>query len=490
MNFSTNNSLFKKVFVLTFFAAVLPICLSVISFWVVDNGSGGINFTPIFYGSFTMAVFLAGAGAYYFSRHLSLPIKHFIKSATEIARGDFSQRVPIESNDEIGRLARIFNYMVTELRRLDEMNLNKIINEKNKTETILRNVADGVIVTDPGNKILLINLVAQNWFNVRDSEAIGKAIGNVVKQTSLLQLINQGAKTASSTPKNIEVSLEPQEGGKPIVLQGRAARIVNEKDELIGIVTILRDITREKEIDRLKTELVSMVAHELRSPLTCITGFSELLLDSSLEPEQSEEYATIILKESNRLSDLINKFLDISKIEAGKSQVRKSPVDMKMLVEKVLDFNSQLADKKDIAVTFDSPDEVTVVPLDRDMIEQVVLNLFSNAVKYSPENTSVAVRLIENETRMYLEIEDTGFGISEKALPHIFDKFYRITDNEQVRDITGSGLGLALVKEIVEIHGGTIKVKSTLGKGSTFTITLPKEEIPVTQDDETLIGLV
>jgi two-component system phosphate regulon sensor histidine kinase PhoR len=490
MKLSIDNSLFKKVFVLTFFAAILPICLSMVSFWVVDNGGAGINFTPIFYGSFLMAVFLAGAGAYYFSKHLSLPIKHFIKSATEIARGDFSQRVPIESNDEIGRLARIFNYMVTELRRLDQMNLNKIINEKNKTETILRNVADGVIVTDPGDKIVLINLVAQNWFNVRDSEAVDRAISDVVKQTSLLQLINETASADHSKPQNIEVSLEPQGGRKPIVLQGRAARIVNEKAELIGIVTILRDITHEKEIDRLKTELVSLVAHELRSPLTCITGFSELLLDPSLESEQSEEYATIILKESNRLSDLINKFLDISKIEAGKSQVRKSPVDMKMLVEKVLDFNSQLADKKDIAVTFDSPNDVSVVHLDRDMIEQVVLNLFSNAVKYSPEKATVAVRLIENESKMYVEVEDTGFGISEKALPHIFDKFYRITDNEQVRDITGSGLGLALVKEIVEIHGGSVKVRSTLGKGSIFTITLPKEESAMPPDDETLIGLV
>jgi signal transduction histidine kinase len=124
------------------------------------------------------------------------------------------------------------------------------------------------------------------------------------------------------------------------------------------------------------------------------------------------------------------------------------------------------------------------------MIEQVVLNLFSNAVKYSPEKATVAVRLIENESKMYVEVEDTGFGISEKALPHIFDKFYRITDNEQVRDITGSGLGLALVKEIVEIHGGSVKVRSTLGKGSIFTITLPKEESAMPPDDETLIGLV
>jgi signal transduction histidine kinase len=244
-------------------------------------------------------------------------------------------------------------------------------------------------------------------------------------------------------------------------------------------VTILRDITREKEIDRMKTELVSMVAHELRSPLTCISGFSELLLDNSITRDQSEEYAQIILKESNRLSDLINKFLDISKIESGKSQMQKTPVDLKMLIEKVLDFNSQLAEKKQIRVRFDAPLEVPMLNLDRDMMEQAILNLYSNAIKYSPEHASVTIRLLDNEKDVTIEVEDTGFGISEKSLQHIFEKFYRVTDNDKVMDITGSGLGLALVKEIVEIHGGKIKVKSELGKGSTFSLALPKSSAVV-----------
>jgi NtrC-family two-component system sensor histidine kinase KinB len=478
--FLINNSLFKKLFLLIFLAAVLPIGLSFI--YLVGIANSGIHtehqaFSVVFYGAFLFAVYLAAVGAYYFSKHLSAPITHFIKSATEIARGDFNQRVPVESSDEIGRLARIFNYMVTELRRLDQMNLNKIINEKNKTETILKNVADGVIVTDPANKVMLMNFVAEAWFGVSDHAFAGEPVETIVSDESLLELIHMTAVDDKKKPRNIEITLKSGHGGKPVVLQGRAARIISEKKELIGIVSILRDITREKEIDRLKTELVSMVAHELRSPLTCISGFSELLLDTSITRDQSEEYASIIMKESNRLSDLINKFLDISKIESGKSQLRKTPVDLKMLIEKVLDFNAQLADRKKIKVKFEAPDQVSIIHLDRDMIEQVVLNLYSNAVKYSPEKTRITVRLQEIGKAMHIDFSDTGYGIPESALPHIFDKFYRITDDENLRDIAGSGLGLALVKEIVEIHSGTIDVESTVGKGSTFFVVLPFKSV-------------
>jgi len=481
------NSLFQKLFVLTFLIAAIPIGLSWVYFLYVENGvfqKEESTLPILYYALFLLAIILAATGAFYFSRHISRPITHFIQSATEIARGNFSQKVSVETKGEIGRLARIFNYMVTELRRLDEMNLNKIINEKNKTETILKNIADGVIVTDSANRILMMNYVAERWFAFNGSETTEQPIDEIIRNRQLVNFIQDVASNGKKPISNLEITLEPRSGWKPIILQAKAARFKNEKDELMGIVTILRDVTREKEIDRMKTELVSMVAHELRSPLTCISGFSELLLDTNLTPEQSEEYANIILKESNRLSDLINKFLDISKIEAGKSQLRRSPVDMKMLVEKVLDFNSQLADKKNIDVKFDSPPEVATVQLDRDMMEQAILNLFSNAVKYSPNEASVTVRLQEENSSLIINVEDTGYGIPEDALPHIFDKFYRITDNENVRDVTGSGLGLSLVREIVEIHGGQIKVKSVINKGSTFTITLPKNTTELNEMNE------
>lgn len=473
-----SNTIFKKLFLLTFLISMLPIGLSWIYFFFLsgENLEGEHSTLPLlYYGLFTLTLILAGGGAVYFSKKISRPITHFIQTATEIARGNFAQEVVVESNDEIGRLARIFNYMTDQLRRIHEKNLHKIITEKNKTETILKNIADGVIVTDSSNRILLVNNAASKWFGLSNGEYLERPVEDFIHNRKLIKFIKEITANSAKKLQNIEIVVENPDHPKPLVLQARAARMVDEETrELVGIVTILRDITREKEIDRMKTELVSMVAHELRSPLTCISGFSELLLDNNISQEQSEEYAQIILKESNRLSDLINKFLDISKIESGKSQMQRTPVDLKMLIEKVLDFNSQLAEKKRIRVMFDAPLEMPILNLDRDMMEQVILNLYSNAIKYSPEAASVTIRLRDNEKDVTIEVEDTGYGISESALPHIFEKFYRVTDNEKVVDITGSGLGLALVKEIVEIHGGRVHVESALGKGSTFRLILPK----------------
>ena len=473
-----SDTIFKKLFLLTFLISVLPIGLSwvYVFFMGHDISQGERSSLPlVYYGLFLLTLFLAATGAFYFSKKISRPLTHFIQTATEIARGNFSQEVAVESNDEIGRLARIFNYMTDQLRRIHEKNLHKIINEKNKTETILKNIADGVIVTDPLNRTLLVNTKAAKWFGLLGTDYVERPLDELINSRKLIKFIKEITASSGKKLQSIEVVVENADNPKPQVLQARAARMEDEETrELVGIVAILRDITREKEIDRMKTELVSMVAHELRSPLTCISGFSELLLDNGVTREQSEEYAQIILKESNRLSDLINKFLDISKIESGKSQMQKTPVDLKMLIEKVLDFNSQLAEKKKIRVDFDAALEVPIMNLDRDMMEQVILNLYSNAIKYSPELARVAIRLDDNDKDITIEVEDTGYGISENSLPHIFEKFYRVTDNDKVIDISGSGLGLALVKEIVEIHGGKIKVKSAVGKGSTFTLTLPK----------------
>jgi len=473
-------SIFKKLFLLTFLVAAVPIGLSWIYFIYVGNGLGSqIDLPFVYYGLFILTLCLAVIGAYYFSRQISRPITQFKNSALEIARGNFDHKISIDSDDEIGKLAKIFDYMTEEFRK---QHIQGSLSQKKQIETILQEIGDGVIVTDANNKILRINSVAIKWFNL-DENSEKKPLRDLIEDETLVKCIDEIGRNSKKKSATIEITTLPLGETKPIILQALASRIeddegaeMNNIEGLIGVATIFRDITREKEIDRLKTELVSLVAHELRSPLTCISGFSELLLDETVTRDQSEEYASIILKESNRLSELINKFLDISKIEAGKSQIRKTPVDIKMLVEKVLDFNSQLADRKKISVTLEVPSEVTTIYIDRDMMEQAILNVYSNAIKYSAEKAHVTVRITESEEEFQIGIEDTGFGISEESLPHIFDKFYRITDDEKVRDIAGSGLGLSLVKEIVEIHGGLIRVKSKLGQGSTFTVILPKNK--------------
>ena len=477
--FFKRKTLFRRLFFITLTVSVAPLVVMWLYFlreFSQEGASARESLTLAFYLLLFLTTLLATIGAYYLSKRISRPIARFTKSATEIARGNFSETINIESNDEIGRLAKIFNYMTTEIRRLNDMNLNKIINEKNKTQTILRNIVDGVIVTDTDLRILVINNVAENWFGVMEKTALNKPISHVIHNQTLIDFLQQGAYEEDSGEVSIELKLKNPDTWKDIYLQARAAKVVGEQNAVIGIVTILRDITREKEIDRMKTELVSMVAHELRSPLTSISGFSELLLDDDVTKDQAEEYASIILKESNRLSDLINKFLDISKIEAGKSQVKKAPIQVLEIIDKVLDVNLHQAEKKNIAVSIKSSPDLPMACGDRDMIEQVIMNLFSNAVKYSPQNAAVEIRTRELPGDILVEVVDTGYGISEQALPRIFDKFYRAADTDAVREVSGTGLGLALVKEIIDLHGGRIDVKSELGKGSNFSFTIPKYE--------------
>lgn len=423
-----------------------------------------------------LAIVLSALGSISVSKRISEPIKAFTRSATEIARGNFDHKVPVHSDDEWGKLAKIINFMTTELRRLNNMNLNQIINEKNKTKTILKNIADGVVVTDPDNKVLVINSVAESWFGLTEKDIVEQPIEKIIYEQNLLSLINKIRIDGNHEDKTVDLIIKPDNKKKQIVLQAKAAQVIDVEDRLIGIVTIFRDITREKEIDRMKTELVSMVAHELRSPLTSIAGFSELLLDEGVTQEQSKEYAEIILKESNRLGDLINKFLDISRIESGKSQVHKTPVQIGHIIESMLEMNMYLAERKGMKVNLNIPDDLSTIWVDREMMGEVILNLFSNAVKYSPEGKEITIEVEEKEDGQLVRFIDQGYGIPEKSLNRIFDKFYRVTDNEHIQEITGSGLGLSLVKEILELHDGSIWVESKLGEGSTFTFSIPKSE--------------
>lgn len=475
--FFKRRTLFRRLFFITLVVAVLPLVVTWL-YYLRELSQAGVgvkeSLSVAFYAFLGFTIMLCTLGAYYLSKKISRPIGHFTKSATEIARGNFEQTIDIKSNDELGRLAKIFNYMTTELRRLNDMNLSQIIQEKNKTKTIIRNIVDGVIVTDPQFRILVVNNVAENLFGIKEKQALNKPIKQIIHNKQLLDFLYGMSSDGEIGSTTREIKLKNPDTWRDIYLQARAARVTGEGDEVIGIVTIIRDITREKEIDKMKTELVSMVAHELRSPLTSISGFSELLMDEGVTKEQSEEYAAIILKESNRLSELINKFLDISKIEAGKSQVKRAPVQLREILDKVLDVNLHQAERKNIAVSVRVSNNLPPVLADRDMLEQVVLNIFGNSIKYSPENSAVEIRLREVDGEIVTEIEDNGYGISPESLPKIFDKFYRASDNEAVREISGTGLGLALVKEIVDLHGGRVTVKSTLGKGSTFGFILPK----------------
>jgi NtrC-family two-component system sensor histidine kinase KinB len=484
---STNGTLFRWLYLTLLGAGVVPVVVFVLAHLL---HSGRMDDGRLLWASLIALLLVAGAGlvvARRLTMAVSRPLARLAEGATEIARGNFSHRIEVDSGGEIGRLAKLFNYMTTELRRLNEMNLSQIIAERSKTSTIIRNIADGVIVTDPQDRVLVFNSAAERFFGLKEEELLQQPIGRFIKNRRLLNLLKKAGDSTQVESPPVEITVKPPGEWKERTLAAKAARVFQEDRTPIGTVTILRDISREKEIDRMKTELVSMVAHELRSPLTSISGFSELLLDRSTTKAQAVEYASIILKESNRLSELINKFLDISRIESGKVQPKKVPLNLGDAARTAVVSNAPVAQRKGIQLRATVAEGLPEVMADPGMIDQVLLNLLSNAIKYSPANTEVEVKVTGSSKAVQVAVIDHGYGIPEKALPHIFDKFYRVTDDERVREVTGSGLGLALVKQIVEVHGGSIGVNSTVGEGTTFVISFPvageKESTTVQQKE-------
>ncbi|MBN2031302.1 PAS domain-containing protein [bacterium] len=409
------------------------------------------------------------------SRWIDKPFIQLIETVTEVARGKFENQIPPSNNHNLNRLVKIFNYMAEEMYNLQKIDIGEIVNEKNKTETILRNIADGVVVTDSQDRILVINSVAEKWFGLNEKEVLQKPIQKHIQNQHLIALLQEVKDGQAQSSAEFSFSIVQEHEKK--IFQANAARIQNQEDKLVGVVTVIRDVTKVKEADQIKTELVSMVAHELKSPLTSIYGFSELLLDAKLKDPKAEEYAKVILAESTRLTDLINKFLDISRLEAGRTEIRLNPFNLKQVVNKIVDIYKGQAEKKQIRVIQEIPERLSPALGDQDMIEQVLLNLFSNAIKYSPPRSKIGIEVKEQDDTILVNVVDNGYGIPEEALPKIFNKFYRVTDLEGSDEVEGSGLGLSLSKEIIERHGGTINVSSRFGVGSVFSFTLQKADV-------------
>ena len=244
---------------------------------------------------------------------------------------------------------------------------------------------------------------------------------------------------------------------------------VDERKKAEGLIKMQNE--RLKELDRMKSEFLSTAAHELRTPLTSIVGFSEILLKRKLDEERSNRFLRIINEESVSLAGLINDLLDVSRIESGKGfKINKAPTDLGGIILENVDLFKSQTDKHTFEVNL--PPDLSKIELDKDKINQVIENLLSNALKFSPKGGSLTVSVDKTDEKVKVAITDTGMGIPEKDLPHIFEKFYR-AESSSIQAIGGTGLGLAIVKYIVESHGGEISVESKLGKGSTFSFTLP-----------------
>ncbi len=339
---------------------------------------------------------------------------------------------------------------------------------------VLHSLRDAVLVTNEFNELVMANEAAASLFAFRREEALNKPVSKVLRESQIVGLIKEAAEAGSSNSRKHAECVLPREP-EPLNLEVSLSSLADPTREASSVVTILHDITQERQVSRMKNEFVSKASHELRTPLSSIKAYIEMLLDGEARDEGSRrEFYEIIQHEAERLGRMIDNMLNISRIEAGMITANWENVDLVPIAQEAAELLKPQAAEKKIRIHFQRPHQACHADVDKDMMKQVITNLISNAIKYTPEGgrVTVAPDLTDCDRSVIVSVSDTGLGIPPESLPKLFSKFYRVDKHERVAK--GTGLGLNLVKQIVEsVHHGEVGVESEVGKGSRFWFIVP-----------------
>lgn len=394
------------------------------------------------------------------ARTITGPIKEVTSQAEKLAKGDFGHIIEVKSDDEVGQLTEMFNYMTVRLKStLDEM-----YNEKSKIETILTYMRDGIVAVDMNGKILHANPAAFKILNIKEQEIEGKHFNEITKELDLdfklKNLIFDEDKSNIINVKNsvIKVSIVP---------------FKNERYEIAGAIIVLQDVTEQEKLDRMRKEFVANVSHELRTPLTTIKSYAETLQNGAIDDrELAVNFVRVIESESDRMTRLVRDLLMLSKLDYDKEEFNMKEMDISKVVNDCIYKMEISVKQKEQIITFEGPNDTTIIG-DKDRIEQVVINIISNSIKYTPEKGKIMVKLLKDEEYIYIKVADNGMGIPKEDAARLFERFYRV-DKARSRVLGGTGLGLSIAKQIVEAHKGSITLESDYGKGTEVTIKLPQ----------------
>ncbi len=359
------------------------------------------------------------------------------------------------------------------LRREAEKSLKDVAKEKSKTHTIINSMTDGVLVVDKDGSIALLNPAAMRFLSVSADRVLGSPIDDIKVEElthAIKEVLEKDTENLAGVSQEIQIQME----GREVFLRCHAVPVRDEEGALLGGVAVLQDITQLKELERMKADFVAMVTHELRAPVAAIEQQLTVIL-KGLAGEINERQARMLGRAKERakgLLDLVKDLLDLSKIEAGMQVQYMEPVDIGALLSKVVELMQTQAEQKGLTLEFELEDGLSSVNADASNMEGVFTNLISNAIKYTPEGGLVRVTGKKEGGYIRIDVQDTGIGISEKDLPRIFERFYRVK-TEKTRQIVGTGLGLSIVKQVVDAHLGTIDVQSVENQGTCFTVRLP-----------------
>ncbi len=409
-------------------------------------------------------------------RAITGPIIKLAKSAEIIGKGNLEHKIIIKSKNEIGYLATSFNKMTKNLHEtiVSRDELEKEITERKKVEEkldgILKSIADGLIVTDCRHRVILMNHAAEDLLGVQLSNVFGRFIDYAVEEKTLREKIKYTL-NKKTTGYKFDFKWPGNDPKHPRIMRARTSVIYNKEGKHSGIVTIIHDVTHERDVDRMKTEFLSTAAHELRTPLTSIQGFSEILLNKKgLTKKEVKKFLTYINDQAVNLANIVNDLLDISRIESGKGySLHKVQCDFNEMIKEIISYYDKQVEKHTFKISLPSKTEEPF--LDKDKIEQVLKNIIDNAIKYSPKGDEIRITCIKENNNVKVSVKDQGIGMTSEQVDKIFDKFYRVDTSDSAP--TGTGLGMTIVKYLIEAHGGKVWVESELGKGTTVSFTIP-----------------
>ncbi|AWP26325.1 two-component system histidine kinase PnpS [Paenibacillus sp. Cedars] len=414
---------------------------------------------------------IAALVSYRVAKGLTSPLEKITRVARRISRLEYDARVKIHRQDEIGQLAQAINAMADSL----QTQLRTIRDNEDLLQSVLNNMTGGIVMVNRAGQIILVNRAAEKMLGI-DAEVItGKSYRELKQHYELTKLMEEGLESKEDfhEERNLYYPVEAI-----IRLDGVTMRQEEEEDSYRGMLFLLQDVSDIRRLERMRSEFVANVSHELKTPLAAVKGFAETLLGGGVTDEKtSRSFLQIIYDESERLNRLIGDILELSKIESKRIQMDYSPIHLSVFFDTISEMMRTVAEKKRITLELDIPEELFMEG-DEDKLRQIFMNLLSNAINYTQEGGRVKLTAREQHNNgsaddmVEFVVTDSGIGIPKKDLPRIFERFYRV-DKARSRGSGGTGLGLSIVKHLVDLHHGTIKVESELGTGSSFIIDLP-----------------
>lgn len=392
------------------------------------------------------------------SKSITDPINDITIKASKLAEGNFDQVVEVRSDDEIGTLSKTFNFLTLELKK----GIREVSREKSKLEAIINYMEDGLVAINEEGQVIHHNpkaLKLLGFDEVLDQDIIG----------DLMSIYNSGKLNSGIGTKNVKYNKR--------VLKVNFAPFLDERSVKVGAVFVLQDITEEERLDNMRREFVANVSHELKTPLTSIKSYTETILDGVEDSELQRTFLEVVNTEADRMSRLVRDLLELSNFDSDAVRLKKNEYDLNQMINSCVFKVKVTADQKRQTIIKQLPEKAMIAVIDYDKIEQVVLNILSNAIKYTGDEGQIEIDLRVGETSEWFDIVviDTGMGIPEEDLERIYERFYRV-DKARSRALGGTGLGLSIAKEIIEAHRGKITITSEYGSGTKVTISLPFQE--------------